>query len=131
LSLSFGKRKSRDAGLVDASEQENKRIRSEVGQENNASTSAGLLSFMSSPMNLFASKIRGEKGKSSTPLQMFKTSIIDDAKDDLSVHEDDVSEIQYEDENPSHLSGKESLRSVSSKIGDEQEVAPRRWCSIM
>lgn len=131
-SLSFGKRKNRDAGLVDDSEQENKRIKSEVGQKNNANTSAGLLSIMSSPMNLFASKIRGEKGKSSTPLQMLKTSIVnEETRDDLSVHEDDVSEIQYEDENPNNLSGKESLRAVSSKMGEEQEVAPRRWCSIM
>ncbi|XP_021931367.1 uncharacterized protein LOC110835445 isoform X2 [Zootermopsis nevadensis] len=131
-SLSFGKRKSRDAGLVDDSEQNNKRIKSEVGQKNNASTSAGLFSIMSSPMNLFANKIRGDKGKSSTPLHMLKTSIIDEeTRDDLSVHEDDVSEIEYEDEDPSNFSGKESLRDVSPRMGEEQEMAPRRWCSIM
>lgn len=131
-SLSFGKRKSRDAGLTDTAEQGSKRIRSEVGQKNYANTSAGLLSIMSSPMNLFASKIRGEKGKSSTPLQMLKTSILDEeTRDNVSVHEGDVSEIQYEEDNPNKLGKKESLRADSSKMGEEQQVAPRRWCSIM
>jgi len=127
--LIFGKRKSRDAGLIDEAEQEKKRIRGERGQKNNANTS-GLLSIMSSPMNLFASKIRGEKGKSSTPVHVLKASIMDEeTKDDLSVHQD-VSEIQYEEENPKNLCEKGSLGGLSSKM-DEQEVAPRRWCSIM
>jgi hypothetical protein len=130
-SLSFGKRKCRDAGFIEETEQENKRTRGE-GQKNNANISAGLLSIVSSPMNLFASKIRGEKGKSSTPVQMFKAFGVDEGtRDDTSIHQDDASEIQYEDEDPNYLSEKESLGAVSSEMDEEQEVTPRRWCSVM
>ena len=132
LSLSFGKRKCQDAGLIEETEQDRKRIRGEGEQKNIANTSTGLWSVMSSPMNLFASKIRGEKGKSSTPVQMLKASIIDEGtQDNLSVHQDDVSEIQYDDENPSNLSEKGIVGAVSSKMDEKQEVAPRRWCIIM
>jgi len=132
LSLSFGKRKCQDADLIEEAEQERKRIRGEGEQKNIANTSAGLWSVMSSPMNLFASKIRGEKGKSSTPVQMLKASIIEEGtQDNLSVHQDDVSEIQYEDENPSNLSEKGIMGAISSKMDEKQEVAPRRWCIIM
>jgi len=132
LSLSFGKRKCQDAGLIEEAEQQRKRIRGEGEQKNIANTSTGLWSVMSSPMNLFASKIRGEKGKSSTPVQMLKASIIDEGtQDNLSVHQDDVSEIQYDDENPNNSNEKGSVGAVSSKMDEKQEVAPRRWCIIM
>jgi len=132
LSLSFGKRKCQDAGLIEEAEQNRKRIRVEGEQKDIASTSTGLWSVMSSPMNLFASKIRGEKGKSSTPVQMLKASIIDEGtQDNLSVHQDDVSEIQYDDENPNNLGEKGIVGAVSSKMDEKQEVAPRRWCIIM
>ena len=131
LSVSFGKRKCQDAGLIEEAEQERKRIRGEGEQKNIANTSAGLLSVMSSPMNLFASKIRGEKGKSSTPVQMLKASIVDEGtRDNLSIHQD-VSEIQYDNENPYNLSEKGIVGAVSSKMDEKQEVAPRRWCIIM
>ena len=132
LSLSFGKRKCQDADLIEEGEQGRKRIRGEGEQKNIANTSTGLWSVMSSPMNLFASKIRGEKGKSSTPVQMLKASIIDEGtQDNLSVHQDDVSEIQYDDENPNNLSEKGIMGAISSKMDEKQEVAPRRWCIIM
>jgi len=132
LSLSFGKRKCQDAGLIEEAEQDRKRIRGEGEQKNIANTSTGLWSVMSSPMNLFASKIRGEKGKSSTPVQMLKASIIGEGtRDNLSVHQDDVSEIQYDDENPNNLSEKGIMGAASSKMDEKQEVAPRRWCIIM
>jgi hypothetical protein len=83
-------------------------------------------------MNLFASKIRGEKGKSSTPVHMPKAFVVDEAtRDDTAIRHDDVSEIQYEDENPNYLSEKEILGAGSSKMDEGQEVAPRRWCSVM
>jgi hypothetical protein len=83
-------------------------------------------------MNLFASKIRGEKGKSSTPVQMLKASIKDEGtRDNLSVHQVDVSEIHYDDENPNNLSEKGIKGAVSSKMDEKQEMAPRRWCNIM
>lgn len=125
-SLGFGKRKCHDAGFAEEPEQDNKRIRGD-GQRNNANISAGLLSIVSSPMNLFASKIRGEKGKSSTPVQVLEATAVDE----VATHQDDVSEIQYEDENPNYLSEKESLGAISSKVDDDEEGAPRRWCSIM
>ena len=131
LSHSFGKRKCQDAGLIEEAEQDRKRIRGEGQQKNIANTSAGLWSVMSSPMNLFASKIRGEKGKSSTPVQMLKASIIHEGtQDNISVRQD-VSEIQYDDENPNNLSEKGIMGAISSKMDEKQEVAPRRWCSIM
>lgn len=130
-SLSFGKRKCQDAGFVEETEQEHKRIRCD-GRRNSTNKSAGLLSIVSSPMNLFASKIRGEKGKSSTPVHMPKAFVVDEAtRDDTAIRHDDVSEIQYEDENPNYLSEKEILGAVSSKMDEGQEVAPRRWCSVM
>ncbi|KAJ4450726.1 hypothetical protein ANN_02156 [Periplaneta americana] len=126
--ISFGKRKSRDAGLLEEVEQEKKRPRAEgLDQRNNANTSSKLMSIMSSPMHLFASKIRSDKGKSSTPVQMLKSSVMDE---DMSMQQDNVSEIQYDDDNPNNFNEKASLADVSSKV-DEQEVAPRRWCSIM
>jgi hypothetical protein len=125
-SLGFGKRKCHDAGFAEEPEQENKRIRGD-GQRNNANISAGLLSIVSSPMNLFASKIRGEKGKSSTPVQVLEATAVDE----VATHQDDVSEIQYEDENPNYLSEKESPGAILSEVEDEEEGAPRRWCSIM
>jgi len=132
LSISFGKRKCQEAGLIEEAEQERKRIRGEGEQKNIANTSTGLWSVMSSPMNLFASKIRGEKGKSSTPVQMLEASIVDEGtEDNLSVHQDDVSDIQYDDENPNNSNEKGSVGAVSSKMDEKQEVAPRRWCIIM
>lgn len=131
-SLSFGKRKCQDAGLIEEAEQERKRIRGEQEQKNTANVSAGFLAIVSSPMNMFASKIRGEKGKSSTPFQMLKPSVTNEGvRDNLSVHQDDVSEIQYDDENPNYLSEKGSVGAISSKMNEEQEVVPRRWCTIM
>jgi hypothetical protein len=132
LSLRFGKRKCQNAGLIEEAEQERKRIRGEGEQKNIANISTGLWSVMSSPMNLFASKIRGEKGKSSTPVQMLKSSVIDEGtQDNLSVHQDDVSEIQYDDENPINLGEKGIMGAVSSKMDEKQEAAPRSWCIIM
>jgi hypothetical protein len=132
LSLSFGKRKCRDAGLIEEAEQERKRIRGEGEQQNIANTSTGLFSVMSSPMKLFARKIRGDKGKSSTPVQMLKASIINEGtQDNLSAHQDDVSEIQYDDDNMNDLSEKGIVGAVSSKVDETQEVAPRKWCLIM
>jgi hypothetical protein len=62
---------------------------------------------------------------------MLEASIIDEGtQDNLSVHQDDVSEIQY-DENPNNLSEKGIAGAVSSKMDEKQEVAPRRWCIIM
>ena len=130
LSLSFSKRKCEDAGLIEEAEQERKRIRGEREQKNIANI--GLWSVMSLPMNLFASKIRGEKCKTSTPVQMLKASIIDEGtQDNLSVHQDDVSEIQYDHENPNNLGEKGVMGAVPSKMDEKQEVAPRRWCIIM
>ncbi|PNF39718.1 hypothetical protein B7P43_G05628 [Cryptotermes secundus] len=130
-SLSFGKRKCQDAGFLEEAEQEHKRIKGD-GRKNSANISAGLLSIVSSPMNLFASKIKGEKGKSSTPVQMLKAFDLDEGtRDDTAIHQDDVSEIQYEDENPNYVGEKESLGAVLQKMDEAQEVAPRRWCSIM
>lgn len=129
LSVSFGKRKCQDADLIEEAEQERKRIRGEQEQKNIANMSAGLLSIMSSPMNFF--KIRGEKGKSSTPIQMLKASNMDEGtRDNLSVHQDDVSEIQDDDENPNN-SEKGNVGAISSKMDEKQEEAPRRWCVIM
>lgn len=124
--VSFRKRKIEDAEIVEP-EQEIKKIRGDSEKNYNSS---GLLSIVSSPMSLFASKLRG--GKSSTPVQLLKRSDIDDeyAGEDNSIHHD-VSEIEYEENILKHVNEKDDAAALSQEIEVEQEANPRRWCSIM
>ncbi|KAJ9591239.1 hypothetical protein L9F63_002245 [Diploptera punctata] len=123
--FSSQKRKIEDAEIAEP-EHESKKIRS--SSENNSS---GLLSIVSSPMTLFTSKLRGDK--SSTPLQVLKTSDTDDgdAEIDISMHHQEANEIEYEENISKTLNEKEDMENRPDNLQVEQEGNARRWCTIM
>ncbi|PSN47792.1 hypothetical protein C0J52_08160 [Blattella germanica] len=134
--VSFRKRKMEEEEEADLLEgQEIKKLKED--NQKNDGNSSGLFSIMTSPMNLFASKLRGDKGKSSTPVQVLQRSdmMVNNGEDvDIDDGEEvpahrDFSGIQYGEKNTT-ITEKESMGAFPEKSDAEQSVQ-RRWCNIM